>query len=379
MELKIKQADFLEGLKWTQGIAERKSTMPVLSNVLLNAESDHLRIMATDLELSIRVDTPCKVLKKGSVLVNAKGLFDIVKEAANKEIKISGKQDGIEITSGKSEFKVLGMPTNEFPAFPDAKGYNLVAFPGSQLLEMIDRTSYAVSTDESRYSLNGVYIERHEGEGKSKESKLRMVATDGHRLSIIDRDVEKGFKLEEGVIVPRKALSFLRKLAETADGGFNLGIGKRELMVTCPAKDADEIGVSLFVRLIEGKFPKYEQVIPKKNNRIVTLPRTSLVGALRRADIIAQDRTHPVCFTLSPGHLEVRSANPDLGEVKEDVDVEYKGETFQVGFNGRYFLDVLNVVSDEQIVLQLGDELTPCVIRSEFDRGFLALVMPMRL
>lgn len=377
MELKIKQSDFLESLKWTQGIAERKSTMPVLSNVLLSTEGTGLSVKATDLELSIGVEAPCKILKKGSVLVNAKGLLDIVREAPHKEITVSSKKDGIEIRSGKSEFKVLGMPTNEFPAFPDRKGYNPVAVPPSQLLEMLDRTSYAVSTDESRYSLNGVYLEARPGEGKTTD--LRMVATDGHRLSYVDRPIEKGLQLQEGVIVPRKAIGFLHKLAEAATGGFNVGIGQRELMVSCPAKDADEIAVSLFVRLIEGKFPKYEQVIPKKNNRIVTLPRKSLIGALRRADIMAQDRAHPVCFLVSPGHLEIRSANPDLGEVKEDVEVDYKGETFQVGFNARYFLDVLNVLQDEQVVLELGDELTPCVLRSEFDRGFLALVMPMRL
>lgn len=377
MELKIKQNDFLETLKWTQGIAERKSTMPVLSNVLLSSEGTGLSVKATDLELSISIEAPCKVLKKGSVLVNAKSLLEIVREAPHKEITLRSQKEGVEILSGKSEFKVLGMPTSEFPAFPDRKGYNPVPVPPSQLLEMLDRTSYAVSTDESRYSLNGVYLESRAGEGKAMA--LRMVATDGHRLSYVDRPIEKSLVLNEGVIVPRKALSFLHKLAEGATGGFNMAVGQRELMVSCPAKDTDEIAVSLFVRLIEGKFPKYEQVIPKKNGRTVTLPRKDLVGALRRADIMAQDRAHPVCFSISPGHLEIRSANPDLGEVKEDVEVQYKGETFQVGFNARYFLDILNVLQDEQIVLELGDELTPCILRSEFDRGFLALVMPMRL
>ncbi len=376
MELKIKQTDFLEALKWTQGIAERKSTMPVLSNVLLSAEDKGLAIMATDLEVSIRIQTPCQVLQKGSVLVNAKGLFDIVREAPHKEIKLTGQKEAVEVVSGKSEFKVLGMPTNEFPALPSSSDKAVVPLGGSTLLEMIDRTAYAVSTDETRYALNGVYLEPQ----KDRDNKvvLRMVATDGHRLSYIDREVGSSFKLEEGVIVPRKGLNLLKKLAEDADKGLKLGLGKRELMVTTEADD-DEVGVSLFIRLIEGKFPKYDQVIPKKNGRIVSLPRKDLVGALRRADIMAQDRAHPVCFSVSPGHLEISSSNPDLGEVKEDLEAEYKGDTFQVGFNARYFLDVLNVLADEKVVLSLGDELSPCVVKSEFDRGFLALVMPMRL
>lgn len=377
MELKIKQADFLEALKWTQGIAERKSTMPVLSNVLLSTEDKGLSVMATDLELSIRVETPCQVLKKGSVLVNAKGIFDIVREAPHKEIRISAKKEGVFIVSGKSEFKVLSMPANEFPAFPDGKGYELVNFPASQLLEMIDRTAYAVSTDETRYALNGVYLESTAGQGKN--AVIRMVATDGHRLARVDREVKSSLRLEEGVIVPRKGLNLLKKLGEDSEAGLNLGIGKREVMVLRDPGDKTEIGVTLFIRLIEGKFPKYDQVIPKKNQRIVSVDRSLLAGALRRADIMAQDRAHPVCFSLSPGHLEISSSNPDLGEVKEEVEAEYKGETFQVGFNARYFLDVLAIVTDEKIVLELGDELSPCMIRSEFDRGFLALVMPMRL
>ncbi len=376
MELKIKQSDFLEALKWTQGIAEKKSAMPVLSNVLLSAEDKGLAILATDLELSLKIHTPCQVFKKGRVLVNAKGIFDIVREAPQKEIKLTGQKDAVEVTSGKSEFKVLGMPPAEFPAFPDSSDHTLVGFSGSQLMEMIDKTSYAVSTDESRYALNGVYLERPTG--SDKKAILRMVATDGHRLSYIDREVEKSFKLEEGVIVPRKGLSLLKKLAEEAGAGLKLGLGKRELMVVREA-DADELQLTAFVRLIEGKFPKYDQVVPKGNKRTLTLPRKSLIGALRRADIMAQDRAHPVSFSISPGHLEISSSNPDLGEVREDLEAEYKGETFQVGFNARYFLDVLNIIQDEQIVLEMGDELSPCLMRSEFDRGFLALIMPMRL
>jgi DNA polymerase-3 subunit beta len=375
MEIRIKQSNFLEALKWTHGIAERKSAMPVLSNVLLKAENTGLVVMSTDLELSMRIHTPCKVHEKGSVLVNAKGILDIVRESPQKEIKLVGKKESVEVTSGKSEFKVLGMPTNEFPAFPDEKDYNLIPFSGSQLLEMIERTAYSVSTDESRYALNGVYLER---QGSDKKTLLRMVATDGHRLSYIDREMEKSLKLEEGVIVPRKGLNLLRKLAEDAGKGLRLGIGKRELMVVRESDD-EEPSLTLFVRLIEGKYPKYSQVIPKNNNRIVSLPRKDLIGALRRADIMAQDRVHPVSFSLSPGHLEISSSNPDLGEVKEDLDADYKGKTFQVGFNARYFLDVLNVLADDKVVLQMGDELSPCVIRSEFDRGFLALIMPMRL
>lgn len=377
MEFKIKQSNFLEALRWTQNIAEKKTTMPVLSNVLLSVEGKALNLLATDLELSINITCPCQVLKKGQALVNAKGLFDIVREAPDKEITIHGEKESFEISSGRSQFKVLGMPPSEFPNFPDGSSYQRIDFSASQLLEMVDRTAYAVSTDETRYALNGIYLEKIGG-GKGAPS-LRMVATDGHRLSYVDREVDKSFSLDNGVIVPRKALALLRKLAEDSAGNVQLGLGEREIMIVNPPEDGDGVGVTLFVRLIEGKYPKYEQVIPKKNDRIVSISRDSLAGALRRASIMAQDRSHSVRFSLSSGHLEIHSSNPDLGEAKEEMDADYKGDAFQVGFNAKYFLDVLNVVPDEKVVLELGDELSPCVIRSEFDRGLLALVMPMRL
>jgi DNA polymerase-3 subunit beta len=206
-----------------------------------------------------------------------------------------------------------------------------------------------------------------------------MVATDGHRLSYVDRELTKSLKLTDGMIVPRKSLGLIRKMAELSGGHLKLAFGKRELTVIREASDDEAVALTLYVRLIEGKFPKYEQVIPQHNNRMVSLPRQGFMGALRRAAIMAHDTAHPVCFSISPGHMEISSSNPDLGEVKEDLEVAYTGDAFQVGFNARYFLDVLSVLQDEQVVLVLGDELSPCVIKSEFDRGLLALVMPMRI
>jgi DNA polymerase III subunit beta len=377
MELKIKQSDFLEALRWTHGIAEKKSTMPVLSNVLLSSGGKTLSLLATDLELNIKVDVPCLSSKKGSVLVNAKGLYDIIRELPVEEIELKGNKEGLEISSGRSQFKMLIMPTNEFPAFPEEHGAASLPFAASQLIEMIDRSSFSVSTDETRYALNGVFLEKREA--KSGKAMLRMVASDGHRLAYVDRDIDQKIDLNEGVIVPRKGIALVRRLAEDAPAGLALQVGKKELVIVRAPKEEGDIGVTLLVRLIEGKFPKYNQVIPKKNDRIVSVPRSVMVGALRRASIMSQDRTQAVCFSFSPGLMEIRSSSPDLGEAKEQIDIQYKGETFKIGFNAKYLLDVLTILSDEQLVMELGDELSPCVIRSEFDKGFLSLVMPMRL
>lgn len=379
MEIKVQKNEFSKNLRWVQGIVEKKSTMPVLANVLLEAEGAALCVTATDLEVSVQVRCAAQVLKNGALLINARSLCDIVREAAEEEIHIKGEEaKGVRVLSGRSEFKVLGLSSSEFPNLPELKNRKLFDISAAELTEMIEKTSYAQSTDETRYILNGVYLERLKGERESTgQTTLRMVATDGHRLSYLDRKVSGEIPLEEGVVIPRKGLGLLKRLAEEVESGISLSFGSKELVVL--GKTAEREGVTLFIRLIEGTFPKYGQVIPKKNDRLVSVPRDLLTGALKRASIIAEDRSRAVKLLLSPGHLEISSSNPDLGEVKEELDVDYKGESFQVGFNARYFLDVLNVVKDEKVILELGDELSPCVIRSEYDRDFLSLVMPMRL
>jgi DNA polymerase-3 subunit beta len=372
MELKIKKGDFLNLLKWTQGIVEKRGTMPILSNLLLEATPGVLRLSATDLEISLSVEGKAEVKTAGRAVVNARNLYEIVREAPEDAVKVSGKGSGVEISSGKSNFKVIGMNPEEFPTLPQvskAKSGEEVKIEPAELEEMIEKTVYASSGDETRYTLNGLYLAKIP---KGDKNLLRLVATDGHRLSYVERESDKKWKLEKGIIIPRKGVAEVRKLLADGEGELGISVDEKSILF-------HRGSVSLIVRLIEGEFPNYEQVIPKKTEKVISASRELLIGALRRASIMSSDAGRGVQFSFAAGGLEVRSSNPDLGEAVEEVAIEYKGASFQVGFNPRYFLDLLEVLEDEKVVLELKDEVSPCVIRSEFDRGFLALVMPMRI
>ncbi|HSA60339.1 MAG TPA: DNA polymerase III subunit beta [bacterium] len=373
MELKIKKTDFLNLLKWSQGIVEKRGTMPILSNILLETgdkSSNTLKVSATDLEIALVAEGGAEIKAPGRVVVNARNLYEIVKEAPEEIIHLSKKGDfGIEIASGKSRFRVVGMNPAEFPTLPQVASKEEVPFESDELEEMIGKTFYAASTDETRYTLNGLYLVRV---AKGDKGYLRVVATDGHRLAYADRETSAKLNLPKGIIIPRKGVSEIKNLIGTGEGNLSVSIDERAIVF-------HKGKVSLTIRLIEGEFPNYEQVIPKKSEKIVSVDRALLMGALRRASIMTSDQARGVRFNFGTGVVEVSASHPDLGEASEEIPIDYKGATFQVGFNPRYFLDVLSVLEDEKLILELKDEISPCVIRSEFDRGFLALVMPMRI
>lgn len=371
MDFKIKKSEFLNLLKWTQGIVEKKSPMMILSNLLLEAKEKLLRITATDLEIVLAVEGGIEGRGNGSWVVSARHLYEIVKEAPEEEIKVSGNSTkGLELSSGRAQFKIVGMNPEEFPSIPSASGKTEISVDSEDLSEMIDNTFYAVSTDETRYTLNGLYfvgIPASEG-----NENLRIVATDGHRLSYSERARDKKWHLDKGLLVPRKGIQELRKLL--SEGTGDLLVSSDEKMIRFRRGSID-----LAIRLIEGEFPAYEQVIPKKSDKIVSLGRETLSGALKRASIMTSTEGRGVKLQFSSNLLEISSAHPDLGETREELAIDYKGAKFEVAFNPRYLVDLLAVLEDEKVVLELKDEVSPCVIRSEFDKGFLALVMPMRI
>ena len=374
MEFKIAKKDFLEGLAQTQGVVEKKNTMPVLSNVLLEgtvsqAEKQGLKISATDLEVAVVCQCPAQVLQGGKITVPARSLHDIVREVDQTEMTIKvDAQDRLELISGSSRFKIPGLNAKEFPSLPKVEAKS-VEVPCEFFRNMVEKTSFSMSTDETRYNLNGVLLHK-EGVSKEKEGEIRMVATDGHRLALVDQKVPAGFETIK-VIIPRKGVSELRKMV-SGEGSFELGLGPKNLF-------ARKGSVSLYIRLVDGEYPDYSRVIPKDNDKIASIPRTPFIGALRRVSLLSNERSRGVVLSLSSGHLEVSTNNPDLGEAREEIMIDYKGPNMNIGFNARYFLDVLDVIRDEKIVLAFKDELSPCLIRSEYDRGFQSVIMPMRI
>lgn len=370
MEIKIERDVLSESLSWIQSVVERKTTMPILSNVLLEAGKNNLTLTATDLEVGVTQTIKAEVIQGGKVAIPARGLFDIVKELPNQLIHLSGKENfWLEIHCAKSQFKLVGMDPREFPSLPKKEEGSDFYLEAPALLEMIRKVDFAISTDETRYNLNGILVEAGE---KEEKATLKLVATDGHRLSISEKQVKKKVPLTEGVLFPRKGVSELKRLIEEEEGDVHFWVGKKQAIINKGEK-------TLMVRLIDGQFPPYTHVVPKSPKRILSIEKVALAQSLRRVAVVTTDRSRGVKFSISPGNLEISANNPDLGEAKEELTAQYKGATFSIGFNAAYFLEVLAVMEDEQIVLQLGDDVAPCLLQSEKDLGFTHVIMPMRI
>jgi len=368
MEIKAKRDDLLATLYWTQSIVERRNTMPILANVLFEASKGSIRVTATDLEVGVRGEVDGDIVKEGIVTVNAKKIYEIIREVPNEQVHLKRlENDWVEIRSGKSVFKIVGMDAKEFPQFPKFDGKSLSSTPASTIHEMIERTIFSVSTDETRYSLNGVFVEEAEG------GKVRMVATDGHRLAFEEKTVGS-IGLSKGVILPRKGLAELKKLLESGtEGVVSLGFKENMGLVI---KDK----IELFMRLIDGDFPDYTKVIPKGNPNIAKLEHDELLQALRRVSILSSERYKGIRMEFSDGKVSISANNPDLGEAVEEIEAEYNGKAISIGFNARYLLDVLGILGgDGEINIELKDELSPSIIRKGGVDSYLYVLMPMRL
>ena len=368
MEIKATRGELLATLYWTQSIVERRNTMPILANVLIEARNEKIHFTATDLEVGVRGEVDGKIVKEGSVTVSAKKLYEIIREVPSEDVLVKRlDNEWLEIRSGKSVFKIVGMEAREFPQFPSFDVKALSTVPAVMLQEMISRTIFAVSTDETRYSLNGVYLEQ------SDDKDIRMVATDGHRLAFEEKQLGS-LGISKGVILPRKGLAELKKLLESGeDGAVSIGF-KENMGLVCKDK------VQLFMRLIDGDFPDYTKVIPKDNKNIAKLDHGDLLQALRRVSILSSERYKGIRIDFSDGKTSISANNPDLGEAVEEVEAEYKGKPLSIGFNARYLIDVLSVLSgDGEIEIALKDELSPSVVKRSEVGGYLYVLMPMRL
>ncbi len=376
MEIKIATSELSKALARSQGIVEKKSTMPILSHVLLEAKKGQLVVSATDLDLAVSSehDQGCEVAKEGALAVSARHLFEIVRSLPDQQVTLKRAHNNyLEIRSGPSEFRIVGLPAEDFPALPRFEKVPFADVDPAALLDMIERTFFAVSTDETRYNLNGVFFE-------PSADGLRLVATDGHRLSLVERPHLATFGLKRGVILPKKGLQELRKLlSEATESGeekpeTKLGFVENSAIVRRPH-------VILSMRLIEGLFPDYRQVIPKAGEKRITVGRERMHETLHRVSLLSSDKAHAVRLELAKDILRVTSQNPDLGEAKEEVPIEYAGEPLKIGFNARYLLDVLQVLKSKDLSLELADDLSPAVLRGteELDAGFTAVVMPMRI
>jgi DNA polymerase-3 subunit beta len=374
MELKIAVQELSRALARSQGIVEKKSTMPILSHVLLSArKGDVLQVSATDLDVSVSAEHKAEVLRDGAVAVSAKHLYEIVRALPETTVTLKkASNNWLEVRSGAAEFRIVGLPAEDFPAMPRFEKLQPVVVKPEELLSMIELTAFAASSDETRYNLNGVFFEQAPGQ-------LRMVATDGHRLSLAERPVEGNFGLKKGVILPKKGLGEMKKLLLEAQDGGDAGPAKLGFVEN--AAVFQRTGLTLSMRLIEGVFPDYRQVIPRAGDKTVKLGRIRFLETLRRISLLSTDKAHAVRLELAPETLRVTSQNPDLGDAKEELPVDYSGQPLKIGFNARYLMDVLVALQTDDVVFELNDDLSPGVLRApaEKEQGYTAVIMPMRI
>jgi DNA polymerase-3 subunit beta len=379
MELIIGRSALLGGLNLAQGIVERRNTVPILGNVMIEARESSMVLAATDMEVGMRTEMACECGHPGAVTLNAHKLFEIVRETEADEVSLrSLENDWVEMKCGRARFRMMSLDPRSFPAMPSAgERTNAPAAAGAAgtelsiganvLTTMIDKTIFAVSPDETRYNLSGVYIEC------PSPDTVRMAATDGHRLSLIDRPAP-GFTMQGGAILPRKGLNELRRLLESGvEGNVTLSV---EAQLAWLVQGKTEISM----RRVEGEFPDYRGVIPKDSKYQISVARDGLLAAIKRAAIFSSERYHGIRLALSSGCLTVSSASPELGEASETVDVDFTGEEFSVGFNSSYLLQAVTAVPAEaEISLGLTDEVRPGVLTTPTDSSYLYVVMPMRL
>jgi DNA polymerase-3 subunit beta len=368
MNLTIAKDQIIAGLQAVQNVVTGRTTLPILSNVLMRASEGKVEFTATDLDVTVACSVEAKVSKPGATTVPVKKLFGIVRELNGGEIEIDTDEKNVtSIRSGSSYFKIHGLAAEEFPPLPKFKDDKKVALSQESVRAMLKKTSFAVSTDESRYVLNGIFM-------SLKDGKMTLVATDGRRLALVDEEVEISEKSAGEFIVPAKAISELNRLLQDK-GEVEIKFGENQSSFSL--KDDKGFSVLLITKLIEGNYPNYRQVIPGEARERIPVNREELLQALRRAEIMTSEKANSVKLSFGKNQLSITANSPEVGEARETLAVNYKGKEMAIAFNPRYLIDPLAALGVDEVFIELIDELSPGVLK--INGPFLYVVMPMRL
>lgn len=376
MHIQIAREILVKAVGRTLGVVDRRGNMPILSHFLLEAKDDQVVIAATDLEVSFRGRYPAVVMEPGSLTLPAFYVHNLIKELPGDLLDLTGTESSnVHIRVGDSHYQLLGLPADKFPPVPEITDLNLVTVESGLLKEMIEKTIFSVSADDLQYHLSGIYWERVEGPGGYQ---LRLVSSDGHRLTLIQRPLPESeqFAIEEGILIPRKGVAEISRLLgeETKVG---LGLSKKNLALQADHK-------FLFIRLLEKKFPDYRRIIPETFAYQFSLPRTGFYEIIRRISLLSTERFRGVILTLGPETLEATFQNPEVGEGREVIPLglekgDPSGLPIQVGFNARYLLEPLAAMKGDTVFLELNDKDRPCRLVDEADPDYFGIIMPMSL
>jgi DNA polymerase-3 subunit beta len=371
MELVVRKNDLLRELQLFQGIVERKNTIPILANVLMEARGEEVRFLATDLEVGLRSQCAAAVSKGGSLTLPAKKLYEIVKSLPETDIRIAEDKNGVKVAADRFDSRMQTLPREDFPTLPEGGGATTATLPRAALKEMVAKTQFAITGEDTRYFLNGALF-------VLGPTLMSLVATDGHRLALVTVPREaKGKKdpVEEiKAILPKKTLGELARLLAEGDGDIRYERGENHLFF-------DVGGRMLISRMIDGQFPAYERVIPKGNDKHIEFERERLTNAVRRVALLSNERSRAVKFQIETGKVDVNSSSPEIGEARETLTVDYAGPAMQICFNAQYVLDFLSAVNTDVVALELKDEVSQAVMKPVGAEGYdyTYVIMPMRV
>lgn len=367
MHIRVERDAFVDALGPVQGVVEAKKTLPILSHLLLEASPDGVWLFGTDLDVGVRRGLTAEVISPGSVALSARKLYEIARELPPATVELRADADlQVAIHCQRSSFRMKGLPRDEFPSLPDLKGDDKIALETRLFRDMLRKTLFAVSSDQTRYALTGVLVQ-------VQPEEIRMVATDGHRLALVraPRREGKGAETLEA-LVPKKAMVEAAKITRDEGGDVRVWLAENQLILQQEAS-------TLVARLIDGQFPNYDQVIPVPGPRKILIGREALQGALRRTSAIMGERTTATELEFRPGRVLVSCVNMDLGEAHEEIEAGYEGDGFKVGFNARYVLEFLGAIDAAEVALHITDPLSPALFQAAGDEAYGCVIMPMRL
>jgi DNA polymerase III subunit beta len=372
MELVVRKNELLRELQLFQGIVERKNTIPILANVLMEANGDEVRMLATDLEVALRSRCQASVAKGGSLTLPAKKLYEIIKALPETDVRIEEDKNGVKVAADRFDSRMQTLPREDFPTLPEGTGNGRAALGRSAMKEMVAKTQFAITGEDTRYFLNGALF-------VLRPDTMSLVATDGHRLALVtvtrdgtDNAVKAGDEVKK--ILPKKTLLELGKLLTEGDGDILYESGENHLFF-------EVAGRVLVSRMIDGQFPAYERVIPKGNDKLIEFERERLTNAVKRVALLSNERSRAVKFEIDKGKVEVTSSSSEFGEAHEQLAVDYTGGAMTISFNAQYVLDFLNVVETDIVSLSLKDEVSQAVMKPVGADGYdyTYVIMPMRI
>jgi len=370
MELVVRKNDLLRELQLFQGIVERKNTIPILANVLMDAKGDEVRFLATDLEVALRSKCSATIVKPGSLTLPAKKLYEIVKSLPETDIRIAEDKSGVKVAADRFDSRMQTLPREDFPTLPETGGTPSATLPRNAVKEMVAKTQFAITGEDTRYFLNGAQF-------VLRSDSMSLVATDGHRLALVTAARNgggKGGDEESKAILPKKTLGELARLLGEGEGDISYERGENHLFF-------EVAGRLLISRMIDGQFPAYERVIPKGNDKHIEFERDRLTNAVKRVALLSNERSRAVKFQIEKGKVDVTSSSPEIGEAKETLPVDYSGTSMQICFNAQYVLDFLAAVATDVVSLELKDEVSQAVMKPVGAEGYdyTYVIMPMRV